>query len=194
MAKLTLELGGKYTAGQVFSKAQQDIKKFGQETKDIGRIGSASLDAITGKINGPLKDSMNAASGMIKGLASGGLWGVVSAAAGAAIGYIVTKWNEAKESAKKFSEYMSTQMVESIKGINKEFEGTRGAIKDAQKAAEDALGVLNGKSAAELSNKVYEIHTKALQQVTDGMTEKGKAVIAAQEKLDVALLKQSEMS
>lgn len=177
MAKLTLELGGKYTAGQVFSKAQQDIKKFGQETKDIGRIGTASLDAITGKIDGPLKDSMGAASGMIKGLASGGLWGIVSAAAGAAIGFIVDKWNEAKESAKKFSEYMSTKMVEQIKGINKEFEQSKTAIKDAQKAAEDALGVLNGADAAELSNKVYEIHTKAMQQVTDGMTEKGKAVI-----------------
>lgn len=112
MAKLTLELGGKYTAGQVFSKAQSDLKAFGKETKDIGKVGTAALDAITGKIDGPLKDSMSAASGMIKGLASGGLWGILSAAAGAAIGYLVTKWNEAKEAAKAFTDYMSTKMVE----------------------------------------------------------------------------------
>jgi hypothetical protein len=40
------------------------------------------------------------------------LWGVLSAVAGAAIGYLVTKWNEAKEAAKAFTDYMSTKMVE----------------------------------------------------------------------------------
>lgn len=193
MAKMTLELGGKYTAGQTFSQAVGDIKKFGKETKDIGQVGTKVFDTITSKIEGPVSDAMGKMSGLVKGLASGGLWGLMSAAAGMAIGIIVEKLKEAQEQAKKFSEYMSDKFVTSIKKVNEEYANTKKEIDDVQKSAENAVNVLSGKAAADIANRVYQIHTEALQKVTDDMTEKGKAVVQAEAKLQEAQTKSAEM-
>lgn len=193
MSKMNIELGGRYTAGQVFSKAQADIKKFGRDTKDVGQIGTKVFDTITSKIDGPVANAMGNMSGLVKGLASGGLWGMVASAAGMAIGFIVDKFKEAQEQAKKFGEYMSDKFVQSIRSVNEEYAQTKKEIDEVQKAAEDAVGVLSGKAAADLASKVYEIHTQALQKVTDDMTEKGKAVVAAEEKLEQAQAKSAIM-
>lgn len=193
MSKMNLELGGKYTAGQAFSKAQSDLKKFGRDTKDIGQVGTKVFDTITSKIDGPVADAMGNMSGLVKGLASGGLWGMVASAAGMAIGFIVEKFKEAREQAKRFAEYMSDKFVTSIKQVNNEYAKTKDEIEDCQRAAEDAIGVLSGKAAADMANAVYKIHTEALQKVTDDMTEKGKAVVAAEEKLEVAQAKSAIM-
>lgn len=39
MSKINLEIGGKYSAGQVFQKAQDATKKLGNDVKDAASIG-----------------------------------------------------------------------------------------------------------------------------------------------------------
>lgn len=48
------------------------------------------------------------------------------------------------------------------------------------------MKVFESGKATELSNKIYQIHTEMLQQVTDDMSEKGKAAVLALEKLRIA--------
>ena len=57
MSKMVLELGGKYTAGDAFSKAQNDIKSFGKENRDAIKAGTDTLKELEkyGSKNDPLR-------------------------------------------------------------------------------------------------------------------------------------------
>lgn len=98
----------------------------------------------------------------------------------------MTYFNNAKEAAKNFTEYVATSTVSSIDKLAQRFGDTKKQIDSTRKSAEDALKVLEGKKAEELQNKIYQIHTETLQKITDDMTEKGRAVVLAEEKIAVA--------
>ena len=193
MAKMTLELGGKYTAGQTFNKAVGDIKQFGKETRQVSQVATNAFGKIAEVADGRMTDAINGVSSVVKGFATGGIWGMLAGVATFAIGKIVEAWKEAKEQAKKYTEYMSEKFVTSIKKVNDEFEQTKQEIDEVKQEAEDALAVLSGKTARDMANAVYRIHTEALQKVTDDMTEKGKAVVEAEEKLAIAEAKSAIM-
>ena len=187
MSKMTIELGGKYSAGDAFNKAQEDVKKFGRTNKDAIKAGTDTLRELEKGFGEDLGKAVGTAKGVISGLAQGGIWGAIGAAAGAAIGAVVDWFKKAGENAKAFAKAVSEGAVNAIKGINEKFQQTQGEIKKTQQAAEDALGVLQGKRAEVLQNKIYEIHTQTLQKITDNMSDKAVAVVKAEEKLAVAL-------
>ena len=191
MSKIQLELGGKYSAGEMFQRAQEDIKQFGRANKDAIKAGTDSLKELQRGFDTDLGGAVSKTKGIIQGLAQGGLWGAIGAAAGVAIGAVVDWFKKAKEEAAQLAKYVSESVVNSIKGLAAEYQKTQEDIKKTQQAAEDALGVLNGQRAANLENRIYEIHTQTLQKVTDDMSEKGKAVVFAEEKLQVALEKKA---
>lgn len=186
MSKISIELGGKYTAGEMFKRAQEDAKKFGAETRDMSGAATKALDTISGKLGNEVSPAIRGASDVLKGFAQGGLWGLLGSAATLAIGAIVTYFNNAKEAAKNFSEYVATSTVGAIDKLAQRFGDTKKQIDTTRKSAEDALKVLEGKKAEELQNKIYQIHTETLQKITDDMSEKGRAVVLAEEKIAVA--------
>lgn len=98
----------------------------------------------------------------------------------------MTYFNNAKEAAKNFTEYVATSTVSSIDKLAQRFGDTKKQIDSTRKSAEDAMKVLEGKKAEELQNKIYKIHTETLQKITDDMSEKGRAVVLAEEKIAVA--------
>lgn len=98
----------------------------------------------------------------------------------------MTYFNNAREAAKNFSEYVATSTVDAIDKLAQRFGDAKKQIDSTRKSAEDAMKVLEGKKAEELQNKIYQIHTETLQKITDDMSEKGKAVVLAEEKLAIA--------
>lgn len=100
MAKMTLELGGKYTAGEAFQKASDDVKAFGRQNKDAIKAGTDSLKELEKGFGEDVSNAVGKATSVIKGLATGGLWGAIGAAAGWAIGAVVDQFKKAEENAK----------------------------------------------------------------------------------------------
>lgn len=69
MSKINIELGGKYTAGEMFKRAQEDAKKFGAETRDMSGAATKALDTISGKLGDELSPAIRGASDVLKNFA-----------------------------------------------------------------------------------------------------------------------------
>ena len=52
MAKITMEIGGKYSAGQAFQKAQDATKKIGEQAKDAASIGQNAFSGLADVVGG----------------------------------------------------------------------------------------------------------------------------------------------
>lgn len=69
MSKISIELGGKYTAGEMFKRAQEDAKKLGAETRDMSGAATKALDTISGKLGNEVSPAIRGASDVLKGFA-----------------------------------------------------------------------------------------------------------------------------
>lgn len=114
-----------------------------------------ALDTISSKLGDEVSPAISGASNLLKSFASGGLWGLLGAAATVAIGLVIKYFNDAKEAAKNFSEYVASSTVGAIDKIAERFKESSKQIDATKKSAEDALKVLEGKKANELQNKIY---------------------------------------
>ena len=186
MSKISIELGGTYTAEGMFARAQKDMKKFGAETRDMGSAATKVLGSISARLDGEVSTAINGVSGLLQGLATGGLWGMLGDAAKLAIGFVVDKFREAKQAARDFAEAVAGSASTAIDGLAARYGDVKKQIDEAKASAEDAMKVFESGKALELSNKIYKIHMETLQNVTDDMSEKGKAAALALEKLKIA--------
>ena len=192
MSKMVLELGGKYTAGDAFSKAQNDIKSFGKENRDAIKAGTDTLKELEKGFGEDLSKSVGAAKGVIQGLAQGGIWGAIGAAAGAAIGFIVDKFKEASENAKEFAVACGEYVTNGLKQIGEQFQQTKSNIEAAKTEIADFAQIAQGNMVASANAKIHQLHIETLQKITDNMSQTGRKVIEADEALAVAKIKQEE--
>lgn len=194
MSRISIELGGTYTAEGMFKRAQKDMKKFGAETRDMGGAATKVLGTISAKLDGEVSTAIGGVTGLLQGLAAGGLWGLLGEAAKFAIGFVVDKFKEAKQAAKDFAEAVAGSTAESIGKLVQDFGDVKKQIDDAKKSAEDAMKVFESGKALELSNKIYEIHTRTLNAVNESLSEKGKAAVEAFGKLAEAEARQANQA
>lgn len=188
MAKINIELGGKYSAAQAFNQASDDVKKVARETKDIGDAGKAAFNTVAQNVNGPLKSAMSTASSLIQSVGSGGLWGLIGAAASAAIGFVISKWQEAKQKMEDFVKYCNTEYVAAMQSL---VEGFSGASKEIDRTTDKLIGLKDlkiGDIASQTATKVHDLHIQTLQKMTDDMSDAGKKALEAEEKVTVARL------
>ena len=188
--RIELELGGKYSASQMFAQAQSDLKAFGRENKDALDAGKKAVGELAGVFDGKLSGAVKMSSTLISDLARGGMWGVMGSIATSAINAIAQKFAEAKQKAEEFRKLISQDMVDSVKsafaGTAAEFDKVSGAISAAQKESAEMLAVLNGDVARSAQMKVHELHIQTLQQMTNQLTASEKSVILAQEAYEKA--------
>ena len=188
MAKIKIELGGEYTAAQTFKQAQADVKKFGRENKDAADIATKSLQEIAGNF-GAVGKAAGAAEGVIKGLATGGIFGMIASLASTAIGLVVDWFNSAKEKAKLLSEIMNNELVTAFNMINEKISGVKSNVADAEKSIDSLLKTAQGTIDGEVKMEVARLHIETLQKITDGMSEAGKKLLEADEALQAETIK-----
>ena len=183
--RIELELGGKYSASQMFSQAQSDLKAFGREHKDAMDAGKKAVGELAGAFEGKLSGAVKMSSTLISDMARGGMWGIMGSIATSAINMIAQKFAEAKQKAEEFKKLITQDMVEGVKSAfadtAAEFDKVSGSITRAQKESADMLAVLNGDVARSAQMKVHELHIQTLQQMTNQLTASEKGVILAQE-------------
>ena len=191
MSKIQLELGGKYSAGEMFKRANGDLKAFGRSNKDAIKAGTDSLKELEKGFGEDLSKSIGTAKGVLQGLAQGGIWGALGAVAGAAIGFVVEKFKEAKENAKHFAEACGEFVTSSIKRIGETFRQTSADIAFAKQEMKDFADIAQGATVNAANAKIHQLHIETLQKITDGMSESGKKVLLADEKVAEAKIRQS---
>lgn len=183
--RIELDIGGKYSAGEVFNQMNKDIKQAGKDMKDMGdgavKVANGIADAMGGKVNGALKSTM----GIVGEMARGGIWGAMAAAAVASIGFVADKIKEAKEQAKEliaaFNEMMGGKYKDSFTAISDQLKTTKQEMADATKEADAMLKALNGKVADSAKVQIAQLHVETLQKMTDATSEAAKKAIQAQE-------------
>ena len=183
--KIELDIGGKYSAGQMFKQLDTDIKTAGKSMKDMGQGAMTVANGIAGamgeKVNGTLKSTI----GIVGEMARGGIWGAMATAATAAIGYIADKIKEAKEQAKEltaaFAEMMGGKYKDSFTAISDQLKTTKQDMADTTKEADNMLKALNGKVADSAKVQIAQLHVETLQKMTDATSEAAKKAIEAQE-------------
>jgi hypothetical protein len=183
--KIELDIGGKYSAGQMFKQLDTDVKKAGKDMKDMGdgamKVANGIAGAMGEKVNGTLKSTI----GIVGEMARGGIWGAMATAATAAIGYIADKIKEAKEQAKElgtaFAQMMGGKYKDSFTAISDQLNTTKQDMADATKEADNMLKALNGKVADSAKVQIAKLHVETLQKMTDATSEASKKAIEAQE-------------
>ena len=182
--KIELDIGGKYSAGQMFKQLDSDVKAAGKSMKDMGQGAMTVANNIAGamgeKVNGTLKSTI----GIVGEMARGGIWGAMATAASAAIGFVADKLKEARERAKElagaFAELMGGKYKDSFKAISDELNTTKQDMADATKEADNMLKALNGKVSENAKQNIARLHVEALQKMTDATTEAAKKAVEAQ--------------
>ena len=188
---IELDIGGKYSAADMFKQWDSDIKKAGKSMKDMGGAATSVANNIAGafdtKLNGTLKSSI----GLIGEMARGGIWGAVASVTNMAIGIMVDKWNEAKEAAKQYAEICRNNIVETMKGLGEKFGGLSKQMQDATSDAKELLAVTNGEIARKAEFKVHQLNIQTLQKLTDDMSEATRASLLATTALEAAKIKEA---
>ena len=187
--KIELDVGGKYSAGDVFKQWDSDLKKAGKGMKDMGGAATSVANNIAGAFDSKLNGSLKSSLGILQEMARGGIWGAMTAVANTAISYIADKIVKAKEEAKKFADILRTGIVDAMKVVGGNFSNVSKEIDETTAKAKEMLAVVNGKVASSAELKIHEINTKALQSITDEMTNATKTALLATAALEQAEVK-----
>lgn len=191
MSKLKIELGAKYSAGEMFKRAQNDVKQFGRATKDAGSMASSALKEIATVADKDVSTALKGMSGVISGMATGGLFGMLAAAATTAFELIKSHIEKTKEKAKELADAINQSIQTGFNKVKDSFSGIDKSVADSRKEIESFIKTAQGKHAADVRIKVAQLHTETLQKITDGMSDAGKKAIEAQEKYNAELIKQN---
>lgn len=189
MAKVNIELGGKYTFGDTINQAQNDLKKFGKETKDAGSIATTALKGVADVAGNDAAKAINGLTSVVSGLATGGLFGMIAAAAGTAFTFIKAEMDKAKEQAKQLAEAVKQALVVGVERIKESIKSIGTESDEGKKKIEELIKVAQGASASDAKIKVAELHVETLQKITDDMSEAGKKSIQAQEAYEASIIK-----
>lgn len=184
--RIDLEFGGNYNLRQSFQQLDNDLKKAGRSTKDMGEAMTKVAGSAAQAFGTKLPAAASTAMSIFSEMAKGGIWGAIAVAVGSAVTFIVDKWNEAKEAARKFAEICSTNVVNAISKANESFRGVSAEVAKAKADMQDLQNVFNGRVAMDAKNKIFELHMQTMQAVADETSASGKKIIQAQADLEAA--------
>ena len=192
MAKIELEIGGKYTAQQAFDTLDRQLKSAGQNTGRIFRQATAGFGNVLSQIDG-LAPGIQKATSALEGFAAGGTKGGVMMLAVLTIQKCIEKFAELKNAqmdiARQQADIVSHASEELLRKADQAILAGRSALMDASLASKSAAQDL--KFALDESGAAYreKIQT-ALQIKTDSeanaVGEAAKAVCDAQYRLSQA--------
>ena len=187
-AKVQISLGTRADVSGV-NATSNAFKKLAKDNKDaIGGL-TLSVKALASSVDGPLGGAIGGMSSILAEIVRGGLWGALGAVANMAVGKVIELWKEAKARAEEYANFMRAQVVEAMTGVEAKVKSLSAAVADADKDVDAFIKSANGNITAQAKYDIARLHVEALQQVTDGMTEAAKGVIAANEAYEAGIIK-----
>lgn len=180
MSKINLEIGGKYSAGQAFQKAQDATKQLGRETKDAASIGQSAFKGLADVVGGKTAGAFNILAGSVSAFATGGIFGLVASLGKLAFDAVSESIKKAEENVVRLYDYISSMTPKMADSLS---TGTTKVSKDVAEAEANVAKLIaasNGKISGTVQNNVARLNVEGLQKVTDGMTEASKKALEAQ--------------
>ena len=180
MAKITMEIGGKYSAGQAFQKAQDATKKIGQEAKDAASIGQNAFSGLADVVGGRAATAFNALSGSIQAFTTGGIFGVVATLGKMAFDAVSDAIARAEENVVRLYDYLASMTPKTTDSLTQGTSKVAKEVAEAESNVQKLIATSNGAITGTVQNNVARLNVEGLQKVTDGMTEASKKALEAQ--------------
>ena len=182
--KITLSTNAEMSGWDATNKAANDFQR---KNKDLIQQGVRGVQTLTTAFgDSGLAGTINKTAGVLAGLATGGVWGMIGAAANSALTVVIGYFKEMNERAKAFKEYLQKEFVEGLTGAGEQASALGKQIQEANKEVDDLIKTSNGKISGEAKNAVAKLHVETLQKLTDDMSESAQKVILADEALEAA--------
>lgn len=189
--KIEFSLGSKFE-GEGFKQATQAIKDNRQEINGA-RQGLGALTSAFKEVSPEAATAVGAVQKFGQAFVTGGIIGGAISLALQGLAFAVTKVTEkiqeAAEASKKYADILRNDVLAAMGESSAQFTKLSTDIDKANREIKDSLALLNGDVARDAQNKVHELHINTLQQITDDMSETGKASILANEALNQTVIK-----
>lgn len=192
MAKIELEIGGKYTAQQAFDTLDRQLKSAGQNTGRIFRQATAGFGDVLSRIDG-LAPGIQKATAALEGFAAGGLKGGGMMLVVLAIQKCIEKFGDLKNAqmdiARQQADIVSHASEELLRKADQAILAGRSALMDASLASKSAAQDLKfalDESGAEYREKIQTALQVKTDQEANAVGEAAKAVCDAQYRLSQA--------
>lgn len=180
MAKITMEIGGKYSAGQAFQKAQDATKKIGQEAKDAASIGQNAFSGLADVVGGSTATAFNTLAGSIQAFTTGGIFGVVATLGKMAFDAVSDAIARAEENVVRLYDYIASMTPKTTDSLSEGTSKVAKEVAEAESNVQKLIATSNGQITGTVQNNVARLNVEGLQKVTDGMTEASKRALEAQ--------------
>lgn len=189
--KIEFSLGSKFE-GEGFKQATQAIKDNRQEINGA-RQGLGALTSAFKEVSPEAATAVGAVQKFGQAFVTGGIIGGAISLALQGLAFAVTKvtekMQEAAEASKKYADILRNDVLAAMGESSAQFQKLSTDIDKANREIKDSLALLNGDVARGAQNKVHELHINTLQQITDDMSETGRAAILANEALNQTVIK-----
>jgi hypothetical protein len=188
--KITFELGSNFS-GEGFEKANKLIEKNRKELeggkRGVGELTQAfrELDPNLAKATGNVGKFADAfiQGGIVGGLITAAMMGVAEG-----VKLIYEKLAEARQAAKNLANELMNKLVGATKTNTEAFEDFRNEVAKTRTEAEGLLAVMNATIAEKAKRDVMQLNMEKLQAVADEITAEGKALVAAEYDLKIAMI------
>lgn len=188
--KITFELGSKFS-GEGFEKANKLIEKNRKELeggkRGVGELSAAfqELDPNLAKATGNVGKFADAflQGGIVGGLITAAMMGIAEG-----VKLIYERFTEAREAAKNLANELMSKLVGATKTNTEAFEDFRDEVAKTRTEAEGLLAVMNATIAESAKRDVMQLNMEKLQAVADEITAEGKALVAAEYDLKIAMI------
>ena len=180
MAKITMEIGGKYSAGQAFQKAQDATKKIGQQAKDAASIGQNAFSGLADVVGGSTATAFKTLAGSIQAFTTGGIFGMVATLGKMAFDAVSDSIAKAEENVVRLYDYIASMTPKTTDSLSEGTSKVAKEVAEAESNVQKLIATSNGQITGTVQNNVARLNVEGLQKVTDGMTEASKRALEAQ--------------
>lgn len=178
--KITMEIGGKYSAGQAFQKAQQASKQLGKDTKDAASIGKQAFTGLADVVGGKTATAFNMLSGSITAFTTGGVFGLVASLGKMAFDAVSDAIEKAENNVVRLYDYISSMTPKMADSLTTGTSKVSRDVSEAEANVQKLIATSNGQISGTVQNNVARLNVEGLQKVTDGMSEASKKALEAQ--------------
>ncbi len=185
--RIQLELAGKYGLASSFRQMDADIKGAQKSIRDFAGGGKTVLQELSGVFSGQLNGAISKSISLLSEIGRGGIWGVMSAVASQAIGFMVDKWKEAKEKAKAYADVLRAEVVATVADLGVKVASLSQEMQKAEKDADALLKALNGKVDAAVKQNVANLNLEAVKAVAAGIVDAGDKAVTAIKNLKIGV-------
>lgn len=197
MAKIEIEIGGKYTAQKAFQTLDAQLKTAGRDTGKVFTQVNAGFGSVLSQIDG-LTPGIQKAVGAMNQLAQGGMAGGALALVSLAVQKCVEEFNNLRKAQEQVgleqAAIVSYAVDKMARETNQAILAGKSALMDANLAAKEAAGDLQfvlAQSNETYRNQIADALKTKIEGEANAVGESAKAVARAEYALAEARAKQT---